>query len=809
MLFNHLKIAFRNLFNNKVYSFINLAGLAIGIASSIFIALFVIHEFSYDTFHEKADRIYRIGVNGQMMGSEINQAVTAAPMGAAVLQDYPEVENMVRIREFGDWLVRYEDKKFHEEDFLFADSTFFEVFDFKLLRGDPHTVLDEPKSVVLSESIAHKYFGNEDPIGKMLHLETDTTYFRVTGIMEDVPTFSHFTFNMVGSVHTYEASRNNFWVSHNFYTYILLKEDINWKDLEKKLNGLIEKYVGPQIEEVLGIQMDQFYESGNTFGYFLQPVKSIHLESNLQYEFEPTGNKTLVYIFIIIAILILVVASINFMNLSTARSAGRSKEVGIKKVSGSTQRTLIFQFLFESVITSLIALIIAIGLVELLLHSFNNLIQLSLSLNYFQTWWLIPFLLIFGILVGVFAGTYPAFVLASFKPTAVLKGSLSTGVKGSSLRRILVIGQFAVSISILLGTFVTNQQVRYILNKDIGFDKENILVIRRSDALEDQIDAFKEVLMQNPAIKSVTNSGSIPGRNFSNNAIFKEGESTANTYLVWQSWVNYEFAETFSLEIIEGRFFSREMASDSSAMVLNESAVKSLGLEDPIGMRLMQPAGQGSYEYKTIIGVMRDFNFQTLHNKIEPMGLNLIPGNWEGYIPVKMAGSPNSEVLTFLKRTWEEFNKDYPFDYFWMEDDFTKQYETEIRTSKILTIFSLLSLFVASLGLFGLISFTAEKRTKEIGIRKSLGATITSVLVLLSKETVYLVGIAALLSVPFYFVIEKWLQNFAFHFAFNISVFALWFSITVLIILVSALVTVSFVTIGAAQRNPAEALRYE
>ncbi len=809
MFFNQLKLAFRNLFSNKIYSFINLAGLAIGIASSIFIALFVIHEFSYDKFHSKADRIYRIGVNGQMMGSEINQAVTAAPMGAAVLQDYPEVENMVRIRTFGDWLVRYEDKKFHEEDFLFADSTFFEVFDFKLLRGDPHTVLDEPKTVVLTESVAKKYFGSEDPMGKLLHLETDTTYFRVTGIMEDVPTYSHFTFNMVGSLQTYEASRDNFWVSHNFYTYILLKEGNDWKDLEEKLNGLIEKYVGPQIEEVLGIQMDQFYESGNTFGYFMQPIKSIHLEPDLQYEFESTGNKTLVYIFIIIAILILVVASINFMNLSTARSAGRAKEVGIKKVSGSSHRSLVFQFLSESVLTSLIALVIAIVLVILLLPSYNNLVHLSLSLDFFEFWWIIPFLLLFGILVGVFAGIYPAFVLASFKPTAVLKGSLSAGVKGSSLRRILVIGQFAVSISILLGTFVTNQQVRYILNKDIGFDKENILVIRRSDALDDQIDAFKEVLLKNPAVKSVTNSASIPGRNFSNNAIFKEGESTANTYLVWQSWVNYEFAETYSLELVEGRFFSIEMASDSSAIVLNESAIKSLGMENPIGKRLMHPAGQGSYEYKTIIGVLKDFNFQSLHKKVEPMGLNLIPGNWEGYIPVKLNESSSSGTIDFMKRTWEDFNQDYPFDYFWMEDDFMEQYETEIRTSKILTIFSLLSLFIASLGLFGLISFTAEKRTREIGIRKSLGATVSEVLILLSKETVYLVGIAALISLPIYFVIKNWLQNFAYHFTFNLSVFLLWYLITILIILIIALITVSFVTFGAARRNPADSLRYE
>ena len=503
------------------------------------------------------------------------------------------------------------------------------------------------------------------------------------------------------------------------------------------------------------------------------------------------------------------VACINFMNLSTARSAGRAKEVGIKKVVGSSRRNLIFQFLFESVITSLTALVIAIVLVELLLPSFSNLIHLSLNIEYFERWWIIPFLILFGILVGIFAGSYPAFVLASYKPVSVLKGVLEAGAKGSLLRRILVIAQFVVSISILLGTFVTDKQVRYILNKDIGFDKENILVIRRSDALKDQIDAFKQELLKNPRVLSISNGNSIPGRNFSNNAIFIEGQSTANTYLIWQVWVNYEFAETFSLELTEERFFQKDMASDSAAIVINEAAVKSLGLEDPVGKRLMQPSGPNRFQYTTIIGVLKDFNFQSLHQNIEPMGLNLIPGNWEGYIPVKIDVTNVPKTVEFIGQTWEKFNQDYPFDYFWMDDDFKRQYETEIKTGKIVAIFSLLSLFIASLGLFGLVSFTAEKRTKEIGIRKSLGASVPKILTLLSKETVYMVSVATLFSIPVFFVIRMWLQNFAFHFNFNIIVFVLWLLITVLIILIIAITTVSFVAIGAARRNPADSLRYE
>ena len=809
MFKNQVKIAFRNLIKQKAFSLINLTGLIAGLTSSIFIGLFVIHELTYDRFHEKGDRIYRVIVKGQMMGNIINQAITAAPMAQTMLNDIPEIENVVRIRKYGDWLVRYKDRKFHEENFLFADSTFFEIFDFKLIRGEPHSVLREPKSVVLTESYARKYFGNEDPIGKMLHLETDTTYFTVTGIMEDVPSTSHITFDMVGSLQTYAYREQNFWINHNFYTYIFVKEGVSVNQLEAKLNTLIEKYVGPQIEEVLGINMQEFTESGNTFGYFIQPLYSLHLDSNLQYEFEPNGNKTLVYIFIVVAIMILLVACINFMNLSTARSANRAREVGIKKVVGSSRQYLILQFIFESVFLTFFALIISLLLIELLFPAFNNLVHLKLSLDYFKTWWIIPGLIIFGILVGLFAGSYPAFVLTSFQPAQVMKGTLQSGMSGSTLRRILVVGQFVVSIAILIGTLFTFKQVRYLLNKDVGFDKENVLVIRRSDALEDQIETFKQELKKNPQIIQVTHSASIPGRNFSNNAIFKEGESMANTYLVWQTWVSLDFDKTFSLEMAEGRFFSNDFASDSSGIVLNEAAVKSLGLTDPVGKRMIRPSSPEELDFAPIIGIVKDFTFQTLHEEIHPMGFNLIPGNWEGYIPIKIKGDQVQETVKFIRNTWESFNQDYPFDYFWMEDDFKRQYETEIRTSAILSIFSFLSLLIACLGLFGMVSFSAQKRTKEIGIRKSQGASMPGILVLLSKETVYTMGMAAVLAFPVYFLVGNWLQNFAFHIPFNLLSFLFWLVITVIFVLALSLASVSVITFQAANRNPADSLRYE
>jgi len=812
MLFTLLKVAYRNFFRQKSYSIINLSGLAVGIASSILIALFVLHEFSYDSFHENADLIYRTKVKGQMMGSEMDMVVTSPPMGPAMLEDYPEVKNFVRLRQYGDWLVRYEDKKFHEEDFLFADSTFFEVFDFKLIRGNPHTVLDEPRSVVLTESTARKYFGKEDPIGKMLHLETDTTYFKVTGIVEDVPANSHFTFDLLGSLHTYTRNtfQDNFWVSHNYWTYILVNSNANIDELKGKLNLMVDKYVGPQIEEVLGIDMEEFEKSGNTFGYQLQALKDIHLNSDLQYEIEANGNKTLVYIFIIIGILILIVAMINFMNLSTARSTGRAREVGIKKVVGSSRKKLIFQFFLESVFITYIALLFAILIVELVLPAFNNITQLELDINYLDNIWILPSLLVFGLVVGVLAGSYPAFVLASFKPTSVLKGSMVAGVKGSFLRRVLVVAQFTVAITILLGSFVAQRQIGFILNKDLGFDKENVLVIRRSDALDDQIEAFKQELSNLPEVISVTHSNNIPGRNFSNNATFVEGRPTTDIYLSWQGRVSYEFAETFSLEMAEGRFFDKNVRSDSAAVVLNQAAVKALGLEEnTLEKRLMMLRGPNEYMFVNIIGVLKDFNFQSLHEDIEAMVLFPLRGNPEGYIPVKLKGNENPKTIEEIKKIWEKFNQDYPFDYFWMDDDFESQYETEKRTGNILLLFSILSIFISCLGLFGLISFTSEKRTKEIGIRKSMGASIPGILTMLSKETLVLIGISAIFSTPVYLVINKWLQNFAFHFKFNPGVFALWLGITLIVILVIALITVNAVAIGAARKNPANSLRHE
>jgi len=806
MIKNFFLTAFRNAFKNWTYSIINILGLSIGLAAIIYITLFVQFELGYEKFHEKADQIYRVCVKGRMMNNDLNQAVTAAPMAEAMRNDYPEVLNTCRIRESGDWLIVFEDKKINEKKFLFADSTFFDLFSFNLLKGDPKTVLTEPRSIVMTETGAKKYFGNEDPIGKLLRVESDTILYKVTGLMKDPPENSHFHFDLLGSLTTLRASQNTFWVSHNFYTYVLLKEGTGQVAFEEKMQLMIEKYVGPQIEQALGISMEDFEKAGNTFSYYIQPLLDIHLHSNIQYEIETNGNILYVYIFISIAIFILVIATINFTNLSTARASNRSKEVGIRKVVGAMKKQLVFQFLTESFIITLVSLGVAVIILELFMPGLNNLVQIPLDINYFSCWYIIPVLFLLILVVSLMAGSYPAFFLASFRPVAVLKGKLKLGSKSGTLRSVLVIIQFVVSVFILLSTYTVSDQLKYMLNKDLGFDKENILMIHRSDALETQMESFKSELKNIPSVINVTNGNAYPGVNFSNNSHFLEGESTGNTYLLHQAWVSYDYGKTFDFEMVEGRFFSRDFATDSNAIVINEAAVKSLGLEDPIGKIILASRGETEFLRRPIIGVVKDFNFKSLHTKIEPAAFTLMPGNWEGVVCVKLNPENINSSIQQIQNVWENFTTEYPFEYFFFDDHIKDLYKAEQRTDSIFTLFSILSILIAFMGLLGLISFITEQRKKEIGIRKTFGSSSRNIVFIISKEILKLIVIAAVISWPIaYWVMNNWLQDFSYRVDINYFMFVI---IPILTIILS-LLTVIYQTVKAATKNPAETLRYE
>jgi putative ABC transport system permease protein len=812
MIVNIIKVAFRNLFRHFGYSFINILGLAIGLASSIFIFLYVINELTYDRFHEKSDHIYRAWILGNMPGTEMRHAVTSPPMMEALLNDYPEVEAAVRIRLERGRLVRTGDRKFLETsaEFKFADSTFFDVFSFKLLKGNPKTCLRDPRSIVLTEEYAKKYFGNEEPMGQTFRIEQDTNYYTVTGLIQDVPINSHIKFKMLGSLSTLRQSRSTNWTNHNFHTYFVLAPGTDPVEFESRMQEMVVKYVGPLVEQFMGIDLQQFEESGNSYGYRLQAMTDIHLHSNLQYEMEPGGNPMYVYIFLVIAVLILIIACINFMNLATARSTTRAREVGLRKVVGSSRSLLITQFLTESVFLSIFALIIAVVIVYMLMPGYNNLIRLDLDFNIFSNSWTIPSLILLAVFVGLLAGSYPAFVLAGFKPVAVFKAETKGSSSKSFLRNMLIILQFTVTIVILLGTFMVSRQLAFMQKKDPGFDKENVLIVHRSDALGQKIDAFKEEVGQHSNIINVANSTHVPSYQYWQNAHWLEGWDRSDLFTLASSYASYNFDRTMGLEIKEGRFFSPDIPTDSFAVIVNQATLKAFDITDPLNTRFYDPGDNGEPdEFIPIIGVVKDFHFESMQKEIHPMAIHFMPGNWQGVLVVKLGDGNMQETVEFVQQKWEDFGTEHPFEYSWMDDTFNKLFDAERRTGQILVIFSILSMFISCLGLLGLISYTTNQRTKEIGIRKTMGASVNIVMFLLSKETLRLLGISALISIPAYFGIRVWLQNFAYHIDFNVLVYTLVLLGVTLVVLIISLLTVSYNSFQAATANPAESLRVE
>ncbi len=811
MLKSYVVVALRNLWRHRGYTLINVFGLTIGIASSILILLYVVNELTYDKFHEKSDQIYRVWISGSMPATEMRHAVTSPPMAEALLNDYPEVENAVRMRKSGGWLVRKGDRVFQEteDEFIFADSTFFDVFSFDLIKGDPKTCLRDPRSIVLSEEYARKYFGDEDPIGQTLKIEQDTNLSVITGVMADFPQNSHFHYEMIGSLSTLGNSRSTNWVNHNFYTYVVLKEGTDPQEFESRLREMVIKYVGPTIFQFLGVDIEQFEASGNSYGYKVQKLTDIHLHSHLQYEHEPNGNPLYVYVFLVAAILILVIAGINFMNLATARSTVRAREVGLRKVVGSKRSQLIGQFLTESVALSLISLIAAVVLVFLLLPNYNNMIQLNLEFDLFGIPWAIPLLITFAILVGVIAGSYPAFVLASFKPAAVFSSEKKSASRKSLLRSSLIVLQFTVTIVILIGTIIVNRQLNYMQKKETGFAKEDLVIIKRSDVLKERIDAFKKEIEQHSNVISAANTTSIPSYQYSDDAHWLEGRDRTDIFTLATSRVSYNFEKAMNLELISGRFFSPDMPSDSFGVVVNEATVRALGLEDPLTTRFVDFDNDGAEYFSPIIGVVKDFHFESMDSEISPMVIHFMRGNYEGVIAVRLGEGDRSETLSFLQTKWEEFNSEYPFDYFWMDEQFDTMFATERRTGQILLVFSFLSIFITCLGLLGLISYTTNQRTREIGIRKIMGASVEIVMRLLSREMFNLLGISALISIPAYFGVKAWLQKFAYHINFQVGVYFIVLALVVLTVLILAMLTVSYHSYRAATANPADSVRSE
>jgi putative ABC transport system permease protein len=810
MLKNYIKIAWRNLVKNKVFSFINIVGLAIGLACFMLIALYVVDELSYDKYNEKASRIYRINSDITFGGTAMTLAVCSDPMGATLKNDYPQVEQYVRFyNSDGSKRIKKGNVFITEENVAHADSTLFDVFTLPAIAGDTKNALNEPNTVVLTKTAAEKYFGSTDAVGKTIETSEDgSTLYKVTAVIEDIPGNSHFNFDFIFSMDNVDYQWGNF-LSQNFQTYIVLQKGASANEFEKTLNTqVIDKYIIPQAKQFMNIgSMEEFEKAGNKFAYSLTALTDIHLKSDRKGEMGVNGSMQFVYIFSVVAIFILLIACVNFMNLSTARSANRAKEVGIRKVLGTGKTTLVRQFLTESTLTALIGLVIGLVITALVIPYFNDMMAKSLSISQLLETRFLPFILLLPIVVGIIAGSYPAFFLSSFQPIAVLKGKVNTGAKRSGLRSSLVVFQFFTSIVLIIGTIVVYRQLNYIQNKKLGFNKDQVLVINGTGALQEQGNAFMNQVLAMPGVVSGSFSGYLPvsssARN--DNTFSTEAVMDSKNGFNMQVWtIDENYIKTMGMEITKGRNFSRDFPTDSGTLIINESTERVLGYADPIGKKIYYNSPDGSSGIYTVLGVVKNFNYESLRENIGPLCFTLGRSRWATSFKVNTANIQS--LVGNIERTWKSMVPSMPFSYRFLDDAFDEMYRSEQRVGKGALFFAVLAILIACLGLFGLATYMAEQRTKEIGVRKVLGATVGNVVAMLSKDFLKLVLIAAVVAFPVsWWFMNKWLEDFAFRIDIGWWVFA----VAGLAALSIALLTVSVQAIKAALANPVKSLRTE
>ncbi len=808
MIKNFLLVTLRNLLRDKVFLIINLLGLSIGIAGSILIMMYVRHELSYDKFHHHANGIYRVNTKARLEGKDISVSVSAPPQARVFKEEYPEIIDATRFYFPEERKVTVNQVTYHEKRFFYADPNFLEMFNFPLLKGDPKTALQNPNSVILTEEIALKLFGDNDPVGKNIILDHDQV-LQVTGVARNVPDNTHFRFDYLASLNTLEFSKSEIWLMLNVETYLQLPEDYPADSLEAKFVLMMDKYVMPQVQQFLRIKVSNYKDfeaSGNKYEFLLQPLADMHLDSEFRLGYEQGTNKVYVYFFSIVAGFLLFIACINFMNLSTAKYAYRSKEVGIRKVIGSTRGQLIRQFLAESMIITIIAVIIALTMVELILPSFNLFTGKDLEIGYLNHWYAIPSLIALTLVIGILSGSYPAFYLSSFRPAEIIQSKIHNGSGKIQLRSVLVVVQFTITIILLISTFIVSSQNRFIRNMRLGFSKENILVVRNTGDLGEQSESFRQQLLKIPGVKNASRSWTIPGEGFGVSTLQIQGDSLMKLYSFEMVNGDYDFINTLGIQVKEGRVFSREYASDHRTILVNEKAVISLGLRQPIGTRLLAPNEQGGQDVLEIIGVFEDVNYKTLHQKIEPMLIGLNTDHSQQYTLIKLENENIEHTMQQIEKTWNSFIPEQAIEFFFLDDNFDNLYRAEIKAGRIFTAFSVLSIFITCLGLLGLSAFTALKRTKEIGIRKVHGASIPVILRLLSRETIVLIITSSVIGWPVvYYIMHKWLQNFTYRTSISPWIFLLSTGIGLII----ALAVVLYQSLRAARINPVEALKYE
>lgn len=819
MLQNYLKIALRQLGRHKGYTVINILGLAIGMACCLLILMYVQDELSYDKFHEDGDRIHRMALERTYPGRSRLYAIIPHSYAHSVKDEYPEVEDATRMFFFqGTVTFRHNDELYEEANRIWVDSNFFQFFDFKVLEGEPNDLLNKPESIVLTETTAKKYFGSESPIGKTLTIpqpqpQQDDIVLVVTGVCEDLPENSHMKFDMIQSSTALQFIQPPNYVSFSAYSYLKLAPNASAANLENKFPDMVTKFASGPILRNFGVSYEEYQKQGNGYRYFLQALPEIYLTSKLESEMKPTGNKAQVYIFLAIAILILFIACINFMNLATARSAERAKEVGIRKTLGSDRKTIAGQFLIEAISISLISTLLAWAILQLSIPYFNEIANKSFSASQIVNWQYIPGLIGLGLLVGILAGSYPAFILSNFKPLEVLRGKFSASGKGTVLRNSLVVFQFAISAFLIIATIVVYRQLEFIQNKELGFDKEHLVTLTGAFGMGPQKSkTFKERVAALPGVAAVSGCNTQPGDNYFGISFRPQGanEMTTGSGMI----IDDGYIECMEMEIVEGRSFSDEFA-DTLSVIVNEAAVKEMGISDPIGKQLESntpflATNPDEPSFYTIVGVVKDFHFQTLHQIISPLFMvHNESGNGNGVdnlITVRMKPPDFQGTITEIESLWKAELPNQPFNYDFMDRDWEVLYQKEMDSRKVLSVFAFIAIFIACMGLLGLAAYITQQRTKEIGIRKVLGATTENIVTLLSKDFLKLVAIALIFASPLaWWLGKQWLADFA----YRIEIQWWMFLVAGVVAVAIAFFTVSFQSIRAALANPINSLRDE
>lgn len=799
MIQHQLKIAQRNLKKRPFYTLINILGLTVGLACTILISVYILDELSYDKFHQDAERIHRVATYVKIGDTEFTGAAAPPALAPTMVEEIPEVEMAVRIDRAYNTIVKRKDLAFNENELLAAGPSFYELFSFPLLQGNPATVLNKPNTVVLSQDAVMRYFQDEEPVGQQLQINEQL--FQVSGVMENVPANSHMQFDMVYSLVSDPLYDSDEWGDIRVATYYKVAENVNPQYVEAQANELLARYFG---------EYDLFQELGYAVGFITQPMLDIHLHSHLRGEFGANGNIKYLYIFGAIALFILLIACINFMNLATARSADRAKEVGIRKTMGSLRSRLMGQFLGESILLSFVATVLALGLAELLRIPFSNLAEKPIILP-LQTWWFLPGILLLSIFVGLLAGSYPALYLTRFRPAQVLRGEVTRGQKNTAFRNTLVILQFSVSIVLIVCTLMVYQQLDFIRNKDLGFNKENVIIIENSSELGDSKEAFYNALNTQSEVQSVSFSSVAPftgtdGSIFipatSVDSLGSEDYLDENAQVLNSIRVSYDYLPTMGIPITEGRNFLREVAADSNnyTLIVNEQAAKTLGLSDPLGSKVMYAS-----EFEaTVVGVTKDFHYKSLHSEVEP--LVLVLSDAHSFTEVSLVSHDLPATLARIEQSWRTHSGGIPFSYSFLDEDFDALFRTDQQVGILFGAFASLAILIACLGLLALAAFMAEQRTKEIGVRKVMGASVGHIVLLLTKDFTKLVLIAFVLAAPLaYYAAQQWLQEFA----YRIDPDWIIFILSGILALLVAWLTVGYQSYQAAAANPVDSLRNE